>query len=425
MTTRTAPPEARGQHAQHSQRQQPRSGLREPQFARYLAGQTVSGLGDQIWYVALSWSAVHAASPAVAGVLLMLSSIPRLALLLFGGVIADRFDIRRLMMGSDTLRTVLTLASAGLALAVSGVWMLVLLALTFGAVDAVFMPSAGAMQPRLLRPEQYKTGSIAVQMTGRLALCLGAPLGGIVIALGHLPLALAVDGVTFAVSVATLATVRPRPLARQREEGRAQRPGYLADLRRGLGFLLHHPVLGPVTLVVTLSNLGFVGPMNIGLAELAAHRGWGAAGIGILLAAFGTGAAVSAVAMHWLRIRRGAGVWVAVLVAVQGAAIASMGLAASLDLALLAAAVVGLCSGPVAVISSVLSQVATPDDLRGRVSSFTTLSAYGTVLVASSTTGLLIGALGLTGTYAISGSIELIALLALAFPGLRRASIQS
>jgi len=251
-----------------------------------------------------------------------------------------------------------------------------------------------------------------------------------VIVLGHLPLALAVDGVTFAVSVATLATVRPRPLVagrseRRSEQGRAGRPGYLADLRRGLGFLAGHPLLGPLTLVIFLSNLGFVGPMNIGLAELASRRGWGPAGIGILLAAFGIGAAASALAMHWVRIRRGAGVWVVVLVAVQGAAVISMGLIPGLALAALAATVVGLCSGPVAVTATVLSQAATPDALRGRVSSLTTMTAYGTVLIASSATGLLIGALGLVGTYAISGCIEVAALLVVACPGLRRASIES
>jgi MFS family permease len=404
----------------------PRGALREPQFARYLAGQTISGFGGEIWFVALSWSAVHLASPAVAGVLLMLSSIPRLALLLFGGVIADRFDIRRLMMGSDILRAVFTLAAAGIALAAPGIGLLVVLALTFGAVDAVFLPSAGAMRPRLLQPEQYKTGSIAAEMAGRLALCLGAPLGGIVVALGHLPLALAVDGLTFAASVGTLATVRPRPLDAGPDAAEpAERPGYLADMRRGLGFLLRHPVLGPLAVVGLLCNLGFVGPMNIGLAELATHRGWGPAGIGVLLAGFGIGAAGSALAMYWLHIRRRAGVWVAVLTTVQGAAILSMALAPGLGLAALAASAVGLCSGPIAVISTVLSQAATPDYLRGRVSSFNTTTAYGAVLVASSATGLMIGAIGLTGTFAISGCIEAASLLVLAFPGLRRARIES
>jgi MFS family permease len=403
----------------------PRNALREPQFARYLAGSTLSGFGDMIWFVALAWSAVHLASPAAAGVLLMLSSIPRLALLIFGGVIADRFDIRRLMIGSDCLRTVLTLGAAGIALVTPGIPLLVVLALTFGTVDAVFLPSAGAMQPRLLRPGQYKSGSVAVEMTSRLALSLGAPAGGIVVALGHLPLALLVDGLTFAVSVATLVTVRPRPLPAPTAIEHQDRPGYLADLRRGLGFLARHPMLGPLTIVNLLANLGFVGPMNIGLAELSAHRGWGAAGIGVLLTGFGIGGGASALGMSWVRIRRGAGISIAVLGAVQGAAVLSIGLAPSVWIGALASGVAGLCTGPMGVISTVLTQVATPDELRGRVSSFTTMTTYGAVLVASSSMGVAIGAVGLTGAYALSGALEAAGLLMLVFPGLRRARIES
>jgi hypothetical protein len=71
----------------------------------------------------------------------------------------------------------------------------------------------------------------------------------------------------------------------------------------------------------------------------------------------------------------------------------------------------------------VLSQVSTPDDLRGRVASVSTLTAYGAVLIASSATGLAIGALGVTCTYAISGGIEAMGLLMLVFPGLRQARL--
>jgi predicted MFS family arabinose efflux permease len=401
----------------------PRSAFREPQFRRYLTGQTISGFGDQIWFVALSWSAVRLASPATAGLLLMLSSVPRLALLLLGGVIADRFDIRRLMLGSDCLRAVLTLGAAVLAAVTPGIALLIVLALTFGTVDAVFLPSAGAMRPRLLRPEQYQSGSVAAETTARLTLCVGAPLGGVVVALGHLPMALAVDGLTFVASVVTLAAVRPRPMVTAPPAGTTAQPGYLADLRRGVRFVACHPVLGPLTIVNLLANLGFVGPMNIGLAELSAHRGWGAAGIGTLLATFGVGAGVSALATHWLHFRRAPGVLIAILAAAQGGAVVCMALAPTVPVAALATAAVGLCTGPMAVVSSVLSQVATPDDLRGRVASLSTLTAYGAVLIASSATGLAIGAFGITGTYAVSGAIEALGLLMLVFPGLRRARL--
>jgi MFS family permease len=404
-----------------------RSAWREPQFLRYLTGQTLSGLGDQVWYVALSWTAVHVGSPAVAGLLLTLSAVPRLVLMLFGGVIADRFDIRRLMMGSDTLRTVVTFGAAGIALIRPGVALLAVLALTFGIVDALFMPAAGAMQPRLLRPSQFASGAVAAEMLSRLALSVGAPLGGVLVIWGGLPLALAVDGATFAISVATLATVRPRPLERAPDNDARVRPGmadYWSDLREGVAFLTRHPLLGPLMAVGLLSNLAFVGPMNIGLAELAAGRGWHATGIGVLLTGFGLGAAAGAVLMNWWHIRRGAGLAVALLGLVQGGAILGMALAPGLWVAVAAAATVGLCSGPMGVVSTVLAQAATPDELRGRVSSFMTMSTYGIVLVAMSGTGLLIDALGITGGFAVCACLEMAGVLFLLAPGLRTARIE-
>jgi MFS family permease len=446
-----------GEDAQPTVASGVRSAWRDPQFLRYLIGQTISGLGDQVWYVALSWTAVHVGSPAIAGVLLTLSSVPRLALMLFGGVIADRFDIRRLMMGSDIVRTVVVFGAAGIALLRPGIPLLAVLALTFGVVDAVFMPAAGAMQPRLLRPAQFASGAAAAETLGRLALSVGAPLGGVLVAFGGLPLALVVDAATFAISVLTLATVRPRPVERAvngsdvtsltvgQDRGgsspggdeasrasSAEMPGtpprlsgYWADLRGGVAFLVRHPLLGPLTVLGLLSNLAFVGPMNIGLAELAAQRGWHATGIGVLLTGFGLGAAGGAVLTNWWHIRRGAGIAVAVLCAVQGSAILAMGIAPGLWLAVLAATCVGLCSGPAGVTASVLAQAATPEELRGRVSAFMTMSTYGVVLLAMSGTGVLIGAVGLVAGFAICAGVEASGLLLLLAPGLRGARIDA
>ena len=406
----------------------PRPARKEPEFLRYLGGESVSQLGNQIWYVALSWTAVHLGSPGSAGVLLTVSALPRIVLMLFGGVIADRYDIRRLMLGSDVLRTVVTLVAAGLALAYPGIALLAVLAVVFGIVDAVFMPAAGAMQPRLLAPEQYAGGAVLANMAARLALSLGAPLGGLLVALGGLPLALVVDAATFAVSVATLATVRPRPLPTAAADAapeagaapRVRRSVY-QDFRAGLYFLARHPVLGPLTLVVLLTNLGFVGPMNIGMAELSAHRGWGAGGIGLMLTGFGLGSAAAALLMGRLKPRGSAGVWITVCALVEGAAVFSTALAPTLSLAVAATLVVGLSSGPIAVLASVLTQTHTPDEFRGRVTAFSTLINLGLVPLAAAATGFAISALGVTGAYAVCGLIEAAGLLMLLAPGFRKA----
>jgi predicted MFS family arabinose efflux permease len=408
-----------------------RSVLRDAQFLRYLGGQAMSELGDQVWYVALSWSAVRLSSPAAAGVVLTLASLPRLALLLFGGVVADRFDIRRLMIGTDLLRTAITFAAAAIALTTPGITLLVVVTLIYGAASGVFMPAAGAMQPRLLEAEQYSRGAVASNMLARLALTLGAPIGGVLVAVGGLPLALAVNGVTFAVSVATLATVRPRPvIASERAAEVApgtpkSASGYVGDLIDGARFLFGHPVLGPLTLINLVANLGFVGPMNIGLAELSNQRGWGPAGIGLMLTGFGAGAVTSALLLSRWRIRRHAGLWISGLCAASGLALAGMALAPSLDVAVAATLTLGLVTGPAAVASTVLTQQHTPDHLRGRVSSFNLLSIYGAVPIASVGTGVAIAAVGVTGAFVACGAIEAGAVLCLLFPGFRAANITS
>lgn len=53
---------------------------------------------------------------------------------------------------------------------------------------------------------------------------------------------------------------------------------------------MRHPVLRPLVLAIALSDLGFVGPMNLGLTLLSQQRGWGSSGMGWVLAGFGTGA---------------------------------------------------------------------------------------------------------------------------------------
>ncbi|MHA6757780.1 MFS transporter [Streptacidiphilus sp. PAMC 29251] len=395
--------------------------LRERPYLRYLTGQSLSQLGDQVWWVALSWTAVHLGSAGTAGLLLTVSALPRLLLLLFGGVIADRYDIRRLMIGSDLVRVAITLAAAGAVLLTPGLTVLALLAVGFGIVDALFLPAAGAMQPRLLRPEQYGSGAVVAGMAARIALSLGAPLGGLVVAWGGVPLALVVDAATFAVSAAAIASVRPRALTGSQGSVGATASTYHGDFRSGIAFLARHPVLGPLTLVILLTNLGFVGPMNIGMAELCADRGWGASGIGLMLAGFGLGAALGALLTTRIRGTGRPALWITVCGAVEGVALLGTALAPGLGAAVAMTALVGLCSGPMAVLCSVLTQTHTPDAFRGRVSSVNALVSLGVVPLASAATGFAIAAIGLDRAYALCGGIEAAGLLLLLAPGFRRA----
>lgn len=392
---------------------------REPTYLRYVAGQAVSVLGDQVWYVALSWTAVRLASPGVAGLILAVSSLPRLALLLFGGAVVDRYGPRRLMIGSDLLRAVISLVAVGIALAAPGVPLLVMVALVFGLADAVFLPAAGAIAPRLLRPEQIASGAGINTLAARAALTVGAPLGGALVAVGGLPLACLVNAATFMVSVATLASVRPRAVAENPHPGPPE--SLVGALRAGLAYLLHHRVLRVLLVVSLLTNLGFVGPMNIGLALVSTARGWGAAGIGEMLAGFGIGAVIGAMPMS--RVRRGERVIATVCAAVQGSAVFTIAIAPRLWAAVLATTLAGLTSGPLAVVITSQVQRFTDDRFRGRVASVNTLANLGVTPMAMAAMGAVAGRLGTTPAFAGSAALELaaaaICLLRLRTPGSR------
>ncbi|HEY1176312.1 MAG TPA: MFS transporter [Phytomonospora sp.] len=397
-----------------------RPAYREPAYLRYIAGQTVSIVGDQVWYVALSWAAVQLASPAVAGVVLAVSAIPRLALMLFGGVFVDRFGPRKLMIGSDAVRAAVVLGAAGIALWSPSIALLVVVSLVFGAADALFMPAAGAMQPRLLSKEQYSSGAALRELTSRAALTLGAPLGGVLVAVGGLPLAALVDAITFILSAIMLWTVRPRAV-----EGETAAPmKTTAALRDGLGYLRRNRLVGGLLLVSLLLNLGFVGPMNVGLALVADAREWGSSGIGVLLAGFGIGAALSALVMLKVKPKGRVGLMIAAGAAVEGLCMVGLGFAPTLVLAVVATSVTGLVAGVVGVTVSSLIQANTDDAYRGRVSSVSMFANLGITPLAIAATGAAVDGIGLEATFAISGALAIIAAAAALLVGqVRRATL--
>ncbi|MEV0650529.1 MFS transporter [Phytomonospora sp. NPDC050363] len=382
-----------------------RPAFREPAYLRYIGGQTVSIIGDQVWYVALSWAAVQLASPAVAGVVLAVSAIPRLALMLFGGVFVDRFGPRKLMIGSDLVRGVIVLAAAGIALWSPSIALLVVVSLVFGAADALFMPAAGAIQPRLLDKKQYSSGAALRELTSRAALTLGAPLGGVLVAVGGLPLAALVDAVTFGLSAIMLWTVHPRPLETTTEAPKKT----TAALRDGFAYLRRNRLVGGLMVVSLLLNLGFVGPMNVGLALVADARGWGSGGIGVLLAGFGIGAAASALTMLKFKPKGRVGFLIAGGALVEGACMIGLGFAPTLTLAVTATVITGLIAGIVGVTSSTLTQSNTDDAYRGRVASVSMFANLGITPLAIAATGAAVDAFGLEPTFTASGVLALAA----------------
>ncbi|MFE5404721.1 MFS transporter [Streptomyces sp. NPDC056580] len=404
-----------------------RTAHRDPNVLRWLGAYTASMLGDNVYYIALSWAAVQAGTPAQAGVVMSVSALPRAVLMLGGGVLADRLGPRRVVIGSDTVRCAAVLAVAALLLLTGpGLWPLALLALLFGTVDAVFMPAVGALPARITGKGQLARVQGMRGLAIRCAGVAGAPLGGLGVALGGAPAAFALAGLLIAVSVPLLISVRLRPLPGGDEAGTAGAPRSTAwaDLVGGLRYIRRHRVLAPLMLAIALGDFGFVGPLNVGLTLLADRRGWGAAGMGWVLAGFGAGAGAASLLLAVRgRVPR-AGLVAAWAILAGSVAIGALAYVPQLVGAVGVALLIGLLAGLSGVLCGAMLQTLADPAYLGRVTAVASLVSLGLAPLSMPFAAAAVGAFGLGPVFVTSAAVcGLGGVVALCVPGLRGAEL--
>ncbi|MFJ5150214.1 MFS transporter [Streptomyces sp. NPDC088353] len=397
---------------------------RDGNVLRWLAAYTASMMGDNVYYLALSWAAIRAGSPAQAGVVMAVGALPRALLMLGGGVIADRLGPRRVVIGSDAVRCAAVLAVAALLwLASPGLWLLALLALVFGTVDAVFMPAVGALPARVTSRDQLARVQGMRGLAIRFASVVGAPLGGLGVALGGAAAAFGCAGLLIAVSLPLLLSVRIRDLPQGDTADTADSTPW-RDLVAGLRYIRRHRALGPLMLAIVFGDLGFVAPLNVGLALLADQRGWGASGMGWVLAGFGTGAGAASLLLAVRGRLPHAGHVAAYMILAGSVAIGALAFVPSVVAAASVAVLIGLLVGLSGALCGALLQTQTDPAYLGRVTAVGGLISLGFAPLSMPLSAAAIGAWGTGPVFVVSAAVcGLGGVVALAAPGLRRAEL--
>ncbi|MEU9599446.1 MFS transporter [Streptomyces sp. NPDC048109] len=397
---------------------------RDANVLRWVGAYTVSMVGDMVFFLALSWAAVQNGTPAQAGLVTAVSAVPRALLMLGGGVVADRLGPRRVVIGSDTVRCVTVLAVAAVLFAADpGLWLLALLAVVFGTVDAVFMPAVGALPARITHKDQLARVQGMRGLAIRFAAVVGAPLGGLGVAVGGAAAAFAFAGLLIAVSVPLLISVRMRDLPAD-DASAARETTAWRDLVGGLRYVRRHRVLGPLMVAIALGDLGFVGPLNVGLTLLADERGWGASGMGWVLAGFGTGAGVAALLLTVRGRLPRAGCVAAGSIIPGAAAIAALAHAPGLPVAVGTAVLVGLLTGLSGAMCGALLQTQSDPAYLGRVTAVGGIVSLGIAPLSMPLSAAAIGVWGTGPVFAVSAAVcGLGGVVALCAPGVRRAEL--
>lgn len=364
----------------------------------WIVVKALSDAGDAIWTIALAWTAVQITSPAIAGLIVAAGTIPRAVILLFGGVLADRANARRVMIVFNILRVGVLVSVALWVLAhPPTVFVLALAAIAFGACDAFYEPSAATIGRQLVRVADLPSYSAVMQTATRLGTMGGAALGGFLVAYAGLSGSATINALTFTFVIAFIAVwLRPRFLL-----ARADRESPLRGIRRGFAHLKDAPTTR--TLVISLSGLNLaVGPATgIGIALRAHDEGWGAQAVGIFEALIGLGAALGAIAVAKWRPRREAlgGFWALV---VQGAGIVLIGVG-PMWLTGAGCLIIGLTAGFASVLLSATFAATVDTSYLGRMSSITRLGDDVVMPLAMAVFGALAAATATWVAFAVFG----------------------
>ncbi|MET7301114.1 MFS transporter [Embleya sp. NPDC005575] len=386
----------------------PRLAHRDPRVLAWLGAFTASLIGDQIWFLALSWTAVRGGDATRTGLVLAAGSLPRALLMLPGGAIADRYGPRRVLIGSDLVRCVVMLIAALAVWSSSpAIWLLVAIALVFGAVDALFMPAVGALPVRLTARTQLVRVQGMRALSQRMATVVSAPIGGAVLAWGDTESAFMLNAALFALSLALLWRLRPGPVPAAQVGTEEPELGLWAGLRH----VARHRVLRSLLVVTALMEAGFAIPMNIGIVLLADDAGWGPGGMGLVMGAWGAGAAIGALGLTVAgRVPR-PGLLLPVGMLVMATSMVGLGYASGIGIAVACAAVLGVGTGVVGASGNALVQTTCAPSALGRVTGIQMLVGVGLIPLLYPVGGLVASAHGPSAVFTAGGGAILLGVL--------------
>jgi MFS family permease len=394
--------------------------LRHRDFRLLWSGMCVSLMGDGIFLVAMAWQ-VYALSnaPAALSFVGIAMTVPTIAFLLLGGVVSDRMDRRRVMLGADLTRGVAVGALAVLSLTGTiELWHIVALVAVYGAGAAFFGPAFDSIVPDVLPASELAQANALDQFVRPVALRLAGPaLGGLVIDAVGVGAAFAFDAASFGVSALALVSMRARAPRRA-----AAGPASVgADIRTGLRYVRGHVWLWGTFATAAVAYLLFMGPAEVLLPYLVKNGlGGSASDLGLVFAAGGIGSVGCAVLLGQRGLPRRDITFMYVAWTLATFAVAGYGLASAVWQLMVASLAFNALETAGTIVWATAKQRHVPAALLGRVSSLDWLISIGLLPVSFALTGPVSGAIGAETTLVVAGAIGgVVTFAALLLPGMR------
>lgn len=395
-----------------------RAAFAYPDFRYYLAARILTTTATEMQAVAVAWQVYGLTHRALdLGLVGLAQFLPGILLFLPAGHTADRFPRRRILQACCGGLALCSMLLLGLSLRGLGSVLPIYLVLLWNGTVRAFNGPAGQAFVPLLVPEKDFANAVAWNSSVFQACTIAGPvLGGGLYGWTRSPnLPYMCAGAEFVCAMFLLSGIRLKPENRRRV---ARSYGMALE---GLRYIRRNKlILGAISLDLFAVLLGgAVALLPVYAPEIL---GVGASGLGILRSAPGLGAvAMSIIVAHW-PLRRHAGKAMLWCVAGFGAFTVVFGLSRSMWLSLAALVLVGACDTVSIIVRHTLIQLATPDEMRGRVSAVNMVFIGASNEVGQFESGVTAAWFGAVPAVVLGGlgAIAVVALWAWRFPALRR-----
>jgi MFS family permease len=393
--------------------------LKHRNYRLFFSGQSVSLIGTWITRIATSWLVYRLTNSALLlGLVGFCGQIPTLLLAPFAGVVIDRWDRHRILVWTQVLSALQSLALAVLAL--SGtitVERVLFLQIVQGVINAFDTPARQAFVVQMIEDRADLPNAIALNSTmvngSRI---IGPSIGGIIIALVGEGWCFMIDAISYVAVIGSLLAMRVT-----RTAPRTSSESILGELRTGFRYVTGFPpVRTALILLAIVSAMGM--PYTVLMPMIASQvLHGGPHTLGFLMTATGVGAVAGALYLASRTTVLGLGRVMVVATLAFGLGIIGFGLARSLWIALLLLPIAGAGFMVEMASTNTILQTITQEHLRGRVMAFYAMAFLGTAPIGSLLAGVVADRIGPSATI-VAGGVACIAgavWLALKLPLLR------
>ncbi|OGS43080.1 MAG: hypothetical protein A2539_09325 [Elusimicrobia bacterium RIFOXYD2_FULL_34_15] len=374
-------------------------------FKLFFIGQLISVIGTWLQLTAMPWLVYHLTSSSLLlGLVGFLSQIPILILAPYAGAVADRYNRKKILIITQTLAMIQAIILG--VLTISGklhIWHIIVLAVFVGIVNAFDMPTRQSFIHEMVGKEDLTNAIALNSFMFNGARFIGPAIAGILIASFGEGLCFILNGISFLAVIIALLFIKPLS-TNYNNNGLS----IFQELILGIKYIRSKRIIIYVLLLVSITGIIGVFPTILMPVFVKDIYKLDAGGLGIFMSAIGVGALIGTFSIAYNSKNSGIKKTIVNSALFLGLFVIAFGVSKNIILSILFLVFTGYFLVSQMVLSNTFLQITVPDDMRGKIMGFFTMSFMGLAPLGSILAGFLASKLTAPATVVIGGVICLV-----------------